>query len=80
METVVFMELGRPVGVQIIPGGEKVEQGFERRVFLDEPRVRLQFRFQLRKVVLEKMVRLCLVGDDRRPFKSGLSAKMSQFL
>ena len=28
VEAVVFMELGRPVGVQIVPGGEKVEQGF----------------------------------------------------
>ena len=66
VETVVLVELGRPVGVQIVPGGEKVEQGSERRVFLDQPCVRLQFRFQLRKVVLEEMVRLGLVGNDQK--------------
>lgn len=60
----VFVQLVGPAAVEVVSAAQEVEEGFQRRVVLNQKGVGLEGAVQLLGKVLEGVVRLGLIRDD----------------
>ena len=66
MQPVILMQLVRPVGIKVIPSQNKVPEGLHTGIFLQKIPLGPEYRLNLRKIVFEQVVGLCLIGDHQK--------------
>ena len=70
----VFVQLVGPAAVEVVSAAQEVEEGFQRRVVLNQKGVGLEGAVQLLGKILEGIVRLGLIRDDDDAVQISLTA------